>query len=242
MIRSWGERVFRLIWPWPTVLFVSGFLFVAILLAANGVDTTVTDDDRQVIAQLDVDEDCAHVHNYDSQLACITAVQTAIFERYPDTSDAFERGVTDHSTADYDARGYGSCYDRATLIEQTLRHYGFNVRRVALYEKQPTPLHYLIPGIRSHALSEVHTSQGWMVVESIDPLLGVDDSGKTYSIADIRQGLQANTVDDQSFNVAIPDDFFDGQFAYIYGVHSRHGYFFEPHLPVPEVDWANFGR
>lgn len=241
MLRSVAVAFRRILWPWGTALFGLGFALVFGLLALNGVDTTVTDDDREIIAKLQVDDQCGDPDDFQSEVECIAAVQSSIFERYPDTDDAFKKGVTNHSVSDYDERGFGSCYDRATLIEQSLRHYGFNVRRVALYKQQPTPAHYLKPGIRSHALSEVETSKGWMVVESIDPLLAVDDHNTPYSISKIRDGLRAETLTDRTFRITIPDDFFDGDFVYVYGVHSRHGYFFEPHLPVPEVDWSNFG-
>ncbi len=246
MNRRWATRVGRWIWPWSVVLCAVGFFFVALLLAANGVSTQVSEEDRQVITELGVDDHCIGVHSYGDELECVEAVQSAIFERYPDVSDAFVRGVTGHRVTDYDERGYGSCYDRAKLIEQTLRHYGFEVRRVALYEGQDSPLGYVRPGIRSHALSEVRTSKGWLVVESIEPFMGVDEQGMPHSVADIRRGLRAGEVDDETFAAAIPEDFFDGEFVYVYGVYSRHGYFFEPHIPVPEVDWGrfwdNFGR
>ncbi len=237
-----GTRLFRrVIWPWGVLLGMGAFLMVAVFLSANGVDTTVTDQDREIIAKLGVDDSCGQIDDHGDEMECISQVQAAIYERYPSTRDAFVKGVTDHRVADYDARGYGSCYDRATFIEQALRHYGFDVRRVAIFKSQSSPLNYLKPGIRSHALSEVKTSKGWMVVESIDPLLGVDRRGRIYTMGDIRQGLREGSIDDDTFGLAIPEDFFDGEFVYVYGLHSRHGYFFEPHLPVPEIDWAHFG-
>ena len=165
-----------------------------------------------------------------------------MFERYPDTSCAFEKGESGHRAADYAARGYGCCYDRATLIEQTLRHYEFDVRRVAIYERQSFPLKYLVPGIRSHALSEVKSSRGWMLVESLDPLLGIDGDSELYTIGALREGLKEGTLNAESFGVEISGNFFDGDFVWVYGLYSRHGYFFEPHLPVPEVEWRAFGR
>ena len=210
------------------------------LLAANAVDTQVTDEDRQVIAELGVDDECERTLTYIEELECVEAVQLSIFERYPDVSDAFEKGVTAHGVADYDERGFGSCYDRAKLIEQTLRSYDFDVRRVALFERQSAPWGYLKPGIRSHALSEVKTSQGWLAVESIEPFIAIDEQWRPHSMGDLREGLKSGEFDDRTFGAAIPDDFFDGEFVFVYGVYSRHGYFFEPHLPVPEVDWSSF--
>jgi hypothetical protein len=240
MFRSGITFLRRLLWPWAVGALVVLTLLIMALLAANGVDTTVTDTDRAVIAHLDVDDQCGELNSYPAELNCIEAVQEALFSRHPQVADAFRKGETGHRIADYDARGYGSCYDRATFIEQALRHYGFDVRRVAIFEAQSMPLKYLKPGISSHALSEVKTSRGWMLVESLEPMLGVDEDGVTYSIADLREGLKAGTIDDETFDGPISGDFFEGRFIYVYGLYSRHGYFFEPHLPVPEVDWSKF--
>lgn len=236
--------------PWTTIVRVTvvaavvfavgGVAVVGAMLAANSVDTDVTHSDRAVIASLDVDDVCAATEGFQDELVCIQQLQQTVFERYPDTSDSFVRGESSHRPLDFDERGYGSCYDRAMLLEQTLRHYGFDVRRVAVYEHQSFPLNYLRPGINSHALSEVKTERGWMVLESIDPLIGIDDNDRVYSIGDIRDGMENGTIDDTTFGTELPDNFFDGQFIYVYGLHSRHGYFFEPHLPVPEVDWTHF--
>ena len=240
MDRMGGSEIGRRIRWWGLGAGLGALLVLMALLMANGVDTAVTDDDRVVIAGLEVDEQCRDIDGFDAELKCVAAVQNSVFERFPSTKDAFQKGITGHRARDYAERGYGSCYDRATLIEQALRHYDFEVRRVALYERQDRPWNYLKPGIRSHALSEVTTSRGDMVIESVEPMIGVDEDHDVYAIADVREGLHGGEIDDQTFGVDVPENFFDGDFVYAYGVYSRHGYFFEPHIPVPEVDWRQF--
>ncbi len=229
-----------MIWPGSAGIFAAALIAVFALLVANGVDTKVSDGDRAVIAQLNVDESCGDVDGFHAELECVETVQTTVFENFPSTKDAFEKGVTRHRAQDYAARGYGSCYDRAMLIEQTLRHYGFNIWRVAIYERQQRLWDYLRPGIRSHALSVVETSRGEMVVESVEPFLGVDKGGSVYGIREVRDGLNEEKIDGDTFGADIPDNFFGGDFIYFHGVYSRHGYFFEPHLPAPEIDWGHF--
>lgn len=216
---------------------------IAVMLWLNSVDTTVTDDDREVIAMLDVEDKCSEVDGFDAELRCVEAVQKAVSALIPDTTCAFERGESGHTAGEVVERGYGCCYDRATLIEQALREFDFEVRRVAIYERQSNPLMYLVPGISSHALSEVKTERGWVAVESLDPLqIGVDDENRVYDVPALREALQSDERDARAFGGEEPDDFFSGRdFAYIYGVYSRHGFFFEPHIPVPEVEWATFG-
>lgn len=215
-------------------------LVVSALLVANRVDTGVSPADRAVIMSLGLDKACLGVVGFHAERRCIQAAQERVFSRFEDTRDSFEKGVSRHEVSDYVRRGYGPCYDRARLLEKVFTHYGFDVRRVAIFERQTYPWAYLKPGIRSHALSEVKTERGWIVVDSVTPTLGVDNGGETYSIVDIRKGLLSGDVDDQTFGVAIPDDFMGGNFRHVYGLYSRHGYFFEPHLPVPEIDWNHF--
>ena len=228
-------------WLWVVLaLVLIPGIVIAVMLALNGVDTGVTDSDRTVIAELGVDDACHGVETFDDELDCISTVQDRVFELFPDTTCEFERGETGHRAADYAERGYGCCYDRATLLEQTLRHYGFDARRVGVYGHQPNPLRYFLPGIPSHALSEIETQKGWMAVDSIDPVIAIDGDDEIYDIAAVRRGIRDGTIDDETFGVDIPGNFFDGEFIYARGVYSRHGYFFEPHLPVPEIDWGRF--
>ena len=211
------------------------------MLVLNSVDVTVTSDDRSVIALLELNGNCDDIRDFQDEVDCIQTVQMSVFDLVPDTTCHFERRESRHQAADYVERGFGCCYDRATLIEQTLRNQGFQVRRTALYKRQNTPFHYLLPKIPSHALSEVKTREGWIFVGSIDPIIGVHESGDTYSLGDLRDGIDAGKLDDQSFNAPIPSNFYNGDFVYIYGVYSRHGFFFEPYIPVPEIAWSELG-
>ena len=216
-------------------------LVIATLLALNSVDTEVTDADREAIEALGLSPDkCNAPESIDDELRCIRHVQQNVFELLPDTTCAFDKGNSAHGAADYVDRGYGCCYDRATLIEQTLRKHDFQVRRAAVYKRQSSPHSYLLPGIPSHALSEVKTREGWVAVDSIEPFIAADDDHRIFTLSELRDAITAQSVDDQTFGEAIPSNFFDGEFVYIYGVYSRHGYFFEPHIPVPEVAWSEF--
>ena len=235
------KRVRSRIWLSVVALLALIPLTLAAMLTANGVDTDVGVDDRRVIDDLDLDGTCRGVDEFEDQLRCIESVQATIAFEFPDTSDSFQKGETGHEPGDYATRGYGPCYDRARLIEQTLRHYGFDARRIALYERQRGPWNYLRPGIRSHALTEVETARGWVVVDSVKPFVAVDYDQKPWTIDELRDGLADGAIDDETFASPIPDDLFDGEFIYVQGLHSRHGYFFEPHLPVPEINWEHFG-
>ncbi len=239
-MRNFAGRRFRLGVIIAAVSGVLSALIVVSSLAANSVDTSLSDADRDVIEGLDINDVCGEMHGFDDQLNCIQRGQAVMDGTYPDTNDSFEKGITSHELSDFHERGFGPCYDRALLLEKLFAYYGLETRRVAIYEKQRFPWDYLMPGIRSHALSEVNTERGWMVVDSVSPVVGVDEEGEVYSIRDIRDGMQNGEVDDETFGVAVPGDFFDGQFAFAYGVYSRHGHFFDPHLPVPEVKWTDF--
>jgi transglutaminase-like putative cysteine protease len=66
----------------------------------------------------------------------------------------------------------GFCYDRSRVIEKVLRNAGLKTRHISIYSTKKTKLKtksLIMPGVESHALTEVFTQKGWMVVDPNDP-------------------------------------------------------------------------
>ena len=63
-------------WLWAIAAMIC-IPFVAIggLLALNSVDTSITEADRKVIIELQLDEDCHSTAGFQEELQCIKAVQ-----------------------------------------------------------------------------------------------------------------------------------------------------------------------
>lgn len=136
---------------------------------------------------------------------------------------------------------YGLCYDRSRAIEVILRMKGFETRHASIYSllEQTTALEALAtPGTESHAVTEVKTSRGWMLVDSNQRWLGLSKNGRPLALSDLRQTLETKPT-----NVGRPmPTIYRGPFTWVYGLYSRHGQFYPPYTPVPDVNWSELTR
>lgn len=132
--------------------------------------------------------------------------------------------------------GYGLCYDRSRAIETVLRSAGFEVRHASIYavsERGSSIAALATPGVRSHALTEVRTSRGWMLVDSNSLWLGLTKAGEPIELKELAG------VDREDLTYE-PNRIFAGPFTYVYGLYSRHGKFYPPYDAVPDVNWSEF--
>src|SRR3546814_13565188 len=84
----------------------------------------------------------------------------------------------------------GECYDRSRSIEKLLRLAGFEARHVSVYSVTDgsSVLGVLLtPGTSSHAVSEVLTQRGWMLVDSNARWIGLKAS-QPISAEEIKAG------------------------------------------------------
>ena len=125
----------------------------------------------------------------------------------------------------------GRCYDRSRAIEDLLVAMHLTVRHVSIYQDS------LFAGSDkySHALTEVKTPQGWMVVGSLSKWVGLLPGGRPVSMSYIAQhGIAAfapQPIRPRAKKIL------SGKFAYVYGLYSRHGKFYPPYDRVPDVNW-----
>lgn len=206
------------------VVFLVGYL-----LLAGSVDNTVTADDEAAIAQLQVDGVCRGIAGFDAEFNCIKSIQAAIRTVVPNIKCA-GKGVT-IEPPQFIQRGYGCCYDRARFTEKTLRHYGFETRHVAIYDVASYGIFgFLVPGIASHATSEVRTSKGWMGVDSNHPFLLLSDENEVFTFSNYKDNKRPwkDTLE--------PKAFYGSNLRVIYGLYSRHGGFHGANLPGPEFN------
>jgi hypothetical protein len=143
----------------------------------------------------------------------------------------------------------GECYDRAVLLEKLMDYFNFKYRHVFIYYvrengqlKVTEPGDFLKAKTNSHALLEVKTSRGWMVMDSNTDCLGLSKSNEPMTMSDFRYLLKnkkpidlkySPTVGDISFWVKYPN------LKFVYGVYSRKGQFLKPRLPLP-IPSVNF--
>ena len=142
----------------------------------------------------------------------------------------------------YDTRK-GYCYDRAALMEKTLRYAGFHTRHIFIYydnNKQSLGFTDFIRKNSSHAMLEVKTSRGWMAVGTNCNWLGLETDGQLLDIFRMRDHIRGDSLRLQkSGSVGVPfwlDVQHKGVYRIVYGLYSRHGQFLTSH---PLETWMN---
>lgn len=194
-----------------------------LLFAATQVDKTADAADIAAVESLGVDCDR---RSFNSELICIRDLHSAIFTAIPDKR-CFEGPI---EPAAFLARGFGCCYDHARLIETALTHFGFETRHVAMHVLQLPVLGYFAPA-DSHAASEVLTGRGWMYVDSLEPFFAVTKAGLPINAVALRN------IDAAELAAAPQNGFFGKDYTVLYGLYSRHGRFYPPYVPLPDVNW-----
>jgi hypothetical protein len=215
----------------------------AALLWAHNVSTAVTDEDRTygslILAQAGYDLATLKATgkmDFEAEVRSVIAVQDAVLKAAPEN-----RGLPFESARepkDIFEHKYGLCYDRSRAIEKILSWLGFTTRHVSVYSTANSSLvHALVtPQVPSHAVSEVMTRKGWMVIDSNARWIGLDSAHDAISIDDIQdQGLKPWA----SENRDPINKIFGDHFVQIRGLYSRHGYFYPPFTPIPDF---NFGQ
>jgi transglutaminase-like putative cysteine protease len=142
----------------------------------------------------------------------------------------------------------GQCFDRARTLDKALRFVGYQTRYVSIYKRPKgwSVLDVLLSpadrqsneGVRSHAVVEVLTAQGWLFLDTVTPFISQDKAGKPISLA-----AWQNTRDkDQALWMpqAPPARLYpllQSDFVQVVGLYSRHGMAYWPYVPLPDIDW-----
>jgi transglutaminase superfamily protein len=228
------------------------WLFLALLvlgLAAvyitSDVSTALTEDDKTYAARILRDTghgavlDDARPTRYDQQIATILAVQDAVLTTAP-KNKGLPLGQPRELRDLYEAKR-GLCYDRSRAIEKILESLGFETRHAAVYStKDASRLKALVTEkTPSHAVTEVKTDRGWLVIDSNRRWIGLTEDGKPVDLETLQ-----DTSAGQAWDGRVKQDMsriLAGPFTYVIGLYSRHGRFYPPYTPVPDVDWGQLG-
>ncbi|HET7848101.1 MAG TPA: transglutaminase domain-containing protein [Pseudolabrys sp.] len=217
---------------------------IVALLAYNNVSNAVTDDDVLFANHFLQDAGYADLvadqpaKTFRRQVQTILAVQNAVLLRAAG-DDAI---ALDHTREPKDlyALRSGQCFDRSRTIEKILRRLGYATRHAAVYSTRTTGsdiLALLTPEIASHAVTEVKTSRGWMLVDSNVRWIGLTRDGTAIDLDKLQDDPK---IAGQKWDARVPDDIngiFRDDFTYVFGLYSRHGHFYPPYMPIPDVNW-----
>ena len=205
------------------------------------VDNAVTPADQRAISEVlgsSFDKPAADGMNFEVQVAFIRRVQDAVLGEVP-----VNAGIPHGQPREPDdllARGKGLCFDRSRFIEKALRHHGFKTRHIAIYSTQETGsalLSLLTPQISSHAVTEVKTSRGWLVVDSNERWLSLD---KGYQPVSIEQLSEMEPTRMEQLLHQPDNSIYANGFTFVYGLYSRHGMFYPPYDRVPDIHVPEF--
>jgi hypothetical protein len=211
------------------------------LLAYHAVDTSVTAEDEEYIARYLADGQVAplpSLRTYEDELTFIRGVQKAVLQVAPE-----HRGIEDDHPREprdvYMARA-GLCYDRSRVIEKILRHAGFEARHVFILSTDGigSGLRALLtPGVASHAVTEVRTERGWLIVGSNTGWLSIDVDGNPRSVKDLAAAPAGFAWQEKPRT-----DIYERPLVAIYGLYSRHGRFFPPYNALPDVNYTELAQ
>ncbi len=130
----------------------------------------------------------------------------------------------------------GACIERSRIIEKSLRYLGFETRHIALYSIEKTNSSFkslITPNNYSHSLTEVLTSKGWMVVDSNNVWVALDNMNNPIGI----NNMQKNNI---NYKIEPLESILSENFTFLYGVYSRHGKFYYPYNFIPDIEYHEF--
>ena len=128
----------------------------------------------------------------------------------------------------------GVCYDRSRTLEKIFLYLGFENRHLSMFMREPDVHSYttlLLHHVPSHAISEVLTSHGWLMVDSNDFWLSLDERGEPVSMNKLQlRYLAGKPVKWKMPVLDIDNMFYNDRCIPIYGLYSRHGRFYPPYI------------
>ena len=224
------------VWRWFIYSGAAVLLGLTYIVAAGSVPKRVTDRDLKAIGMLHADAACAGMNSFDREVNCIRTVQHAVQSSVPN------RHCANHGEEieplNFLERQYGCCYDRSRFIEKALDHYGLETRHVFILDEYAHGLlALLIPNNPTHASTEVHTRRGWMGVDSNWSFLLLSRDGRPLTYDRVGE-----VPTDVLSRAKFPRSFSSHPLIIIYGLYSRHGRFFGPKLPAPEINYPELLR
>lgn len=174
---------------------------------------------------------------YSDQLVLLESIQKLVQAHNP-VGRGIPEGQDRGAKSMYHFRS-GLCYDRSFLLEQICSQLQIPTRHISLFIQpsgKSTLATLLSKGVRSHAATEAYTRAGWLIVEPDSPWLGLDNQGKPTSFQGLKKRVaEPNWLESPPSSTQV---FYQGDsIIAVYGLFSRHGRFFSPYLPFPDLRW-----
>ena len=215
-------------------LFSLLFIAFAALVSYFNVDRTLTNEDRYYIKLYlpNMPEGIAPSLSYEEQIKLIQRAQEAVHLRTTGWKGISE-GQAREPKQLYLGRT-GMCYDRSRVLEKIFTYLGFTNRHLAMFERQPYQHAYstiLFQHVPSHAISEVLTKKGWLMVDSNDLWISLDNNRLPVSMPQMQARYRREEKINWDASVLPHDEaFYNSRCIALYGIYSRHGRFYPPYI------------
>ena len=214
--------------------FILLFIAFTALVGYFNVNRALTNEDRYYVKLYlpSVREGIAPSLSYEEQIKLIQQAQAAVHLRTTGW-----KGITEGQPREpkqlYLGRT-GMCYDRSRVLEKIFTYMGFTSRHLAMFARQPYQHSYntvLFQHVPSHAISEVLTSKGWLMVDSNDLWISLDSNRRPVSMPQLQNRYRRQEKINWATSVLKHDEaFYNNRCIALYGIYSRHGLFYPPYV------------
>ena len=210
--------------------FLLLLISLMLLLIINNVSNKLSDEDKTLFNDLGYLK-ISRTLSFEEEISLINDVQDDIFKRAP-LGEGIPAGQP-REPADLIRAKHGLCYDRSRTFDKLFNNLGFETRHVYILYKENQPFYLAIfkYGQLSHAVTEVKTTKGWIMVDSNSPWIALTMKGEPVNADDVWKRFSE----------------FDHAPAYLNkpwwalrGVYSRKGQFYGGFFPFPEVNMPDF--
>ncbi|MBT9393944.1 hypothetical protein KLP40_12290 [Hymenobacter sp. NST-14] len=233
-------------WIWAGLIALVGA--VAFISYFN-VDRTLTQEDRQYVQAFlpGVPADVAPTLSYEEQIELIKRAQAAV-HAHTTGWNGIPEGQPREPKQLFLSRD-GLCYDRSRVLEKIFTYLGFTNRHLAMFQRregQPAVATLVSSNVPSHAISEVLTKKGWLLVDSNVLWVSLDKKGMPVSMPQLQKAHKLGKKHQWAAHPIGSDSvFYQNQCIPVYGLYSRHGRFYPPYVSgIPDYRiqalWDNF--
>lgn len=221
---------------------LAAIALIALFLAWNNVPKALTQEDRlylsRYLALMPIEAQQLSEIPYDSlsygqQLKLIQGIQRAVLSHNP-PGRGIPEGKSRAPRQMYEHQS-GLCFDRSYLIEKIAVFLHIPNRHISAFVSPDTRSKaslLLSKRAQSHALSELYTRKGWLLLDPDTLWIALDDQNQPVGAARLKADIRWQTPPPTQSRA-----YYNSKSLLIKGLYSRHGRFFAPFLPFPDVRW-----